>query len=354
MAVNPQAFVLMPFSSEFDEIYDFFIVGAMTEAGFSVSRADNILNQRNILEDVIRGIVEADIIVADLTTANPNVYYELGLAHALGKKVILIAQDIEEVPFDLRSYRIITYSPHFAKMQQARGELQAVAEGAFRGDVQFGSPVSDFGILVGGPASLAFPAGHLGTSTAGDDRGLLDYQSDLEDNMNTITKIVGEVGSRLSKMTPEFATATDRVTGVEAGSPKRQRATVRSLARRLDEYSSWLAPSNDEYKAALSIIASSLDGMLSGEFAVDESAKVELARFAKVLPEVELNIEASRNSFSALAKTIDALPRLEKEFNRAKRRMSQEIKTFVDNIDQTSAVLARTRNAAEALSAKNI
>ena len=98
---KPTAFVLMPFAPEFDDIYRLFLHPTLTECGFDVKRADDITSQQNILRDVINGIVDRDLIIADLTGANPNVFYELGVAHALGKPVILITQNIDKLPFDL-------------------------------------------------------------------------------------------------------------------------------------------------------------------------------------------------------------------------------------------------------------
>ncbi len=71
----------MPFAAEFQQIYSSFIVGALQEAGYEVSRADDIVSQQNILQDVVQSTIESDLVVADLTGANPNVYYELGIAH---------------------------------------------------------------------------------------------------------------------------------------------------------------------------------------------------------------------------------------------------------------------------------
>src|ERR1051326_4601359 len=102
MLKRPKAFVIMPFAEEFDGVFSQLIQSALSK--FDVARADRELDQRNILETIVRGIAEADLIVADITTLNANVMYELGVAHALGRSVVMIAQDISELPFDIRSY----------------------------------------------------------------------------------------------------------------------------------------------------------------------------------------------------------------------------------------------------------
>src|SRR6266446_10525833 len=107
MSEQPNAFVIMPFDVEFTSIYEKLIKDSLESAGYQVARADSFLDQRNILADIVRGIRSAKLIVADLTTNNPNVFYELGLCHGLGLPTILIAQSIDDVPFDLRSYKIL-------------------------------------------------------------------------------------------------------------------------------------------------------------------------------------------------------------------------------------------------------
>ena len=61
------------------------------------------------MEDIWKGINIANIIIADITNRNPNVFYELGIAHTLGKKIILLTQNIKDIPFDLNRYRFICY-----------------------------------------------------------------------------------------------------------------------------------------------------------------------------------------------------------------------------------------------------
>jgi len=87
-----KCFVIMPFASEFDEIYGK-IGEAMERARFTCSRADDIRRGGYIPEDVFRRMAEAEIIIADLTGNNPNVLYELGIAHTTKdvERVILLS-----------------------------------------------------------------------------------------------------------------------------------------------------------------------------------------------------------------------------------------------------------------------
>lgn len=348
-----RAFILMPLASEFDDIYEYLIRGAVGEAGFDVVRADDIRNQRNILADIVQAITDSDLIIADLSTANANVYYELGLAHAFGKHVILLAQDIEEVPFDLRSYRVVTYTTHFSRINEAREELKQLALGARDGTVQFGSPVSDFRALSGPRATPIISGAEQGIAGTKDDRGFLDFQNDLEDSFEVITNVLGEVGTRFQSLNPEIVTTGEQLQDSANTSSKKRRVIVRALASSLEEYAKWLRGGNAQYRQALARISESLNALFSGEFEIEKDALPQLRAFISTMRSIEQQAQAGRETFYGLVGTMESLPRIEKEFNRAKRYMAEELKELVNNIEQTVSALARARNAATQLLGDN-
>jgi len=104
-------FVLMPFAEEFYQIYEQAISVASENAGLRCMHAGEIFDNREIVEDIWESICTAQVIVADVTKRNPNVFYELGICHTLGKEVIVITQNSGDVPFDIRHRRYIEYSP---------------------------------------------------------------------------------------------------------------------------------------------------------------------------------------------------------------------------------------------------
>jgi len=103
-------FVIMPFADEFDDVYELGIKASVEALGWECQRADEVIHNRDIMCKVCQGIRQARLVVVDLTGQNANVFYELGMAHALEKDVILLAQDIGDVPFDLRQMNIIEYT----------------------------------------------------------------------------------------------------------------------------------------------------------------------------------------------------------------------------------------------------
>lgn len=108
-SAEQQIFVLMPFSPNLRPVYDDHIKKVARDLGIQVSRADDIFSNEAIIEEIWNAIYGATVLIADCTGRNPNVFYEIGIAHTLGKPVVLIAQDLNDVPFDLRHLRIVTY-----------------------------------------------------------------------------------------------------------------------------------------------------------------------------------------------------------------------------------------------------
>jgi hypothetical protein len=103
-------FVMMPFASPIGAYYASIYEPAILKAGLKAVRADDeIFGPGKIIDQVFRGISEAKVLVAELTTKNPNVFYELGLAHALNKPVVLVSATANDNPFDIRHIRVIFY-----------------------------------------------------------------------------------------------------------------------------------------------------------------------------------------------------------------------------------------------------
>lgn len=100
--------VMMPFAAEFNAVYAS-IRQSASNAGLQCLRADDIWENPSIIQDVVALIDRSRIVVCDCTGRNPNVFYEAGIAHTLGREVILITQSEQDIPFDLRHLRHVRY-----------------------------------------------------------------------------------------------------------------------------------------------------------------------------------------------------------------------------------------------------
>ncbi|WP_079415802.1 hypothetical protein [Thiomonas intermedia] len=102
------ASAMMPFDAGFNAVYEA-IQQASSNAGLRCRRADDIWENAAIIQDVVALIDRSRIVICDCSGRNPNVFYEAGIAHTLGREVILITQSEHDIPFDLRHLRYILY-----------------------------------------------------------------------------------------------------------------------------------------------------------------------------------------------------------------------------------------------------
>ena len=102
-------FVLMPFRPDLKPVYDDHITNVTRRLGLTVARADDFFTAQSVMSDIWAAICATRAIVADCTGRNPNAFYEIGIAHVVGKPVVLITQNSDDVPFDLRHLRYIQY-----------------------------------------------------------------------------------------------------------------------------------------------------------------------------------------------------------------------------------------------------
>jgi hypothetical protein len=116
------ATVMMPFSAEFDHVYRA-IRAACGDARLRCFRVDDIWEDSVVVQDVFSLIFRAQVVVVDFSTKNPNVMYETGIAHTLGKHVVPITQSMDDVPFDLHHHRILRYLPNSEGLTQLRSRL---------------------------------------------------------------------------------------------------------------------------------------------------------------------------------------------------------------------------------------
>ena len=130
-------FVIMPFGTKeginFNKVYDDYIKPALEQQGYEVFRADKALAAGEIREEMFQELLLADLVVADLSIDNPNVWYELGVRHALRSRgIVLIQSQRDKQPFDVYTDRKLHYhlkgdAPDPAFLQQDIAALGAMA-----------------------------------------------------------------------------------------------------------------------------------------------------------------------------------------------------------------------------------
>ena len=123
-------FVLMPFSRDFEDVYELGIKTAVKESGLVCERVDEQHFTESILERIFANIRRARFIVADITANNPNVFFEVGYAYALRKPIIFLTRDTTEtIPFDLKHNSNIVYEGRISLLRRRLQErLQGLLE----------------------------------------------------------------------------------------------------------------------------------------------------------------------------------------------------------------------------------
>jgi len=119
--------VMTPFAPQFEPVFNA-IRNAAAVAGFRTLRAKDIWEHSSVIQDVFSLIFKAHIVVCDFTGKNPNVFYETGIAHTLGKHVVPITQSAADIPFDLRHHRYLSYLDN----AEGRSHLEAALCDRFR------------------------------------------------------------------------------------------------------------------------------------------------------------------------------------------------------------------------------
>ena len=130
-----RCFVVMPFRPELNFLYLFLQKYIAEKHGLRVERGDHRVLTKALIDKVRDQIIESDLILADVTGANANVFYEIGLAHAIGRPVIYMTQDApESAPVDIRQFEFIVYDlgHHDELLGRLDNAIQNVFVGKYR------------------------------------------------------------------------------------------------------------------------------------------------------------------------------------------------------------------------------
>lgn len=114
--------VMMPFSAEFEPVFGA-IQNGCAKSGLKSVRVKDIWEHQTIIQDVFSLIFRSTYVVCDYSGRNPNVFYEAGIAHTLGKHVIGLAQSDADVPFDIRHHRYIPYLNNGEGLEKMTNDL---------------------------------------------------------------------------------------------------------------------------------------------------------------------------------------------------------------------------------------
>ncbi len=337
----------MPFDAEFEKVYADLVKPALENAGYEVFRADSLANQQNILKDIVRQLHRADLVVAELTALNPNVMYELGIAHALRKRTVMITQSVEDLPFDLRSYRVISYSVRFDEIGKLEDSLKDIAEKSRADSVEFGNPVTDFlpsettqqevSEATHGTKSMEHPV----PVESEEEKGLWDFAMEGESSLVRATEALGhlttaiiEIGAKVTARTSEFQ-AIQQSGGT--GSAARIYRLVELTASEILSFAQKVESELPEFRTAWDDFSNSTTGILHMSALKTPEDRAYAQQFKEMLITLSTQISPSLESMRSLRDTQSQMRGVSRSMNRAARRSTSALDQVVAEFEKSLA-----------------
>lgn len=154
---RPACFVVMPFDTLYKKEYDSVIKPTVEAAGLTCVRGDEIYTRVSIIQDVWASIRSARLVIAELSGRDANVMYEVGMAHAVGKPVILLARQEDDVPFDLKDIRCVIYDTTEPDWGQALRDTIAARISDVLQHRRLAFRLDDIVVEAASPATLPIP-----------------------------------------------------------------------------------------------------------------------------------------------------------------------------------------------------
>lgn len=338
---KPKVFVITPFGEDFLALYEKLKETFSTD--FLFTNAGDLDNQQNILQDIVNGIHQADVIIADLTGLNPNVFYELGLAHAMNKKVIIITQDLGSLPFDIKSYRANAYSTSFHKIDDLIEKLRELLLGAINNTKQFGNPVSDYipdfyskqnNITISDFIST-------NTNTESDEEltsidgegGVLDYIADIGDNSNKMVQEINDMASEMNDMTQSINDSTNEINRVKEQSGNADVTFVRNVCRKLSNpiniYASKLKSHIKEIKAYWDVIENSYLSLFETKYMKNINNKEDVEENISSLTQMQHSMSSTDSQIEDFIVILRGSLGMERRLNKAITSLISELEEYL-------------------------
>lgn len=332
-----KVFVIMPFTDDFFESYE--MIKEHFNEDFEFSHAGDEDNQQNILADIIPPIYSADIVLADLTGLNPNVMYELGIAHSFNKKTIMITRDdLGSLPFDLKQYRAKDYSTHFKKFYDLITYLEKNLKGARDGSVIFNNPVGDFLDHSKIAPEELFKKEIIKIDIPEGEKGFLDFLADVEEDTEKMATDIETMSSEMNVMSNGINGCTEEIERVNKNGGNGTASFVRKQSKKAAEYiatfSKQLKAHNSTISSYWSKIEKNILGLLENNIAAKPENKDSLINYIKALYSMKISVATSNESVQVLKETSLGNLGIERSMNHAIRFLDVDLASYIEMTEQ--------------------
>jgi hypothetical protein len=314
------------------QVYEEVIIPACTAFGFETVRADMISRSGEIPEQIFRQLRDCQIVIADLTGANPNVMYELGLRHTTGRLTIQIGEK-GRLPFDVAAIRTIMFKRTDAGLVQARKDLtKSLAANVDTG----GDPVTATRIWFESPSvelnSAGLTSADDANSTADDDKpGFLELLSEMEAGSQSLSSTMQAATAIIGDISAVYAEATSSVIQLEAngGGAKAKLAIADLTAQKLDVQAARLEVVAGEFARTVDRIEPGIKYLLV-RLAEEPDQLANVSDFPQTIRELcdasLLSIEGSNDMY---LQSIE-MGKASRSLKRAGARLASSFKRFSD------------------------
>lgn len=264
----------MPFTPKHNRVYNRVIEPICEDLGYEVNKADSTDAQQNILRDVISGIYNVDLLIADMTDSNPNVFYEAGVADGLGIPTILITQSIDGIPFDLQRYNMIEYSTDITEIEEFESDLRDIGQKHLNGEIEFGSPVSDFtDVSISTPTTSETEDVETDETAIANEqsseaeRGIMDYAAEAETEQSNFVNSVSEITEKTDTLQQRITEHVERINAIadlqDDVSPTRANRLARRAANDIREYADSISGDTESVEESLEVMMDAEDSFIN-------------------------------------------------------------------------------------------
>ncbi len=332
-----KVFVIMPFEDEFFESYE--MLKEHFREDFEFSNAGEEDNQQNILADIISPIYNAEIVLADLTGLNPNVMYELGVAHSFNKKTIVITRDdLSKLPFDLKQYRAKDYSTHFKKFYDLIEYLDKNLHGAVNGNVVFSNPVGDFINKSQIQPQDLFKSNDYSLDISDGDKGFLDFLADIEEDTNKMINDISSMSIDMKTMNSGLNSCTEAIKRVQKNGGSGTAVFVRKQSKKAAEciatFSKQLKNHTESIQTLWTKIEKNILGLLENDYSSKPENKESLTGYIKALYRMRNSIIESNKSINTMKNASLKNLGIERSMNQSIRFLDQDLSAYLDMAGQ--------------------
>lgn len=345
---KPVVFVITPFKEDFLALFDH-LKDAFKD-DYIFTNAGDLDNQQNILQDIAEGIYSADVIIADLTGLNANVFYELGLAHAIDKKVIIITQDMTELPFDIKSYRANEYSLQFNKIPILVEKLKVLLKGAIDNSIKYGNPMSDFIPSLqqsesSNEENVSDETLEVEKSNDASDAGFFDYLADIEECAKIMTVELTLMKEEFAELKTSVDLSNDEINRVKKKSGITDTNFVRNLCRKLAVPTNKFANQVKEHNLKISQcwvkIENSFLSLLDNKFTLVESNKIGIRKSMSGLNELQVAIDESNDKIDYFMSSLNNIMGLERRLTQAATLLTNEFDNYIKETETMHSSIDR-------------